>query len=265
MRFGMATKRAVQPAYQSPNRSNRGVERRAGVIDHAAPARRIGWQMLVRLQQHCRQRGRQGQRHDQRDHRRGRDRYRELLVELARKAVHEQRGHEHRAQHQHGSRSAPRRPRPSIGAPPRAGENPAAKFRSTFSTTTIASSTTMPMASTSPNSDRLLSEYPAIASTAKVPTSEIGIARTGMIEAPRLLQENDDHQHDQHDRLEQGVQDRVDRLRDELGRVVDDAVFEAAREGAGQLVHRRLHALCRREARWSRASGKPAESPNCRR
>ncbi len=33
-------------------------------------------------------------------------------------------------------------------------------LRSTFSTTTMASSTTMPTASTSPNSDRLFSEKP---------------------------------------------------------------------------------------------------------
>jgi len=38
------------------------------------------------------------------------------------------------------------------------GESPARSCRSTFSTTTIASSTTMPMASTRPNSDRLFSE-----------------------------------------------------------------------------------------------------------
>ena len=37
------------------------------------------------------------------------------------------------------------------------GASPAAILRSTFSTTTMASSTTMPIASTSPNSDRLLS------------------------------------------------------------------------------------------------------------
>ena len=49
-------------------------------------------------------------------------------------------------------------------------------LRSTFSTTTIASSTTMPMASTSPNSDRLLSEKPNMLMTKKVPISEIGIA-----------------------------------------------------------------------------------------
>ena len=40
------------------------------------------------------------------------------------------------------------------------GVRPAAMLRSTFSTTTMASSTTMPMASTRPNSDRLLSEKP---------------------------------------------------------------------------------------------------------
>jgi hypothetical protein len=38
------------------------------------------------------------------------------------------------------------------------GLKPSARFRSTFSTTTMASSTTMPIASTSPNSDKLLSE-----------------------------------------------------------------------------------------------------------
>ena len=36
------------------------------------------------------------------------------------------------------------------------GLRPAAMFRSTFSTTTMASSTTMPIASTSPNSDNAL-------------------------------------------------------------------------------------------------------------
>ena len=60
------------------------------------------------------------------------------------------------------------------------GERPAAMLRSTFSTTTIASSTTMPMARTSPNSDRLLSENPNIAMTKNVPTSETGIATIGM-------------------------------------------------------------------------------------
>ena len=63
------------------------------------------------------------------------------------------------------------------------GSAPPSISRCTFSTTTIASSTTMPIASTSPNSDRLLSEKPAARITANVPTSETGIASSGMIVA----------------------------------------------------------------------------------
>ena len=48
-----------------------------------------------------------------------------------------------------------------------------------FSTTTMASSTTMPMASTRPNSDRLFSEKPSSAMTAKVPISDTGTSIIG--------------------------------------------------------------------------------------
>ena len=58
---------------------------------------------------------------------------------------------------------------------------PCSRCRSTFSTTTIASSTTMPTASTSPNRVRLLIENPNAAITAKVPTSDTGMAIMGMI------------------------------------------------------------------------------------
>ena len=61
-----------------------------------------------------------------------------------------------------------------------------ARWRSTFSTTTMASSTTMPIASTSPNRDRLFSENCAAFITAKVPTSETGIATSGMIALRQL-------------------------------------------------------------------------------
>ncbi len=60
------------------------------------------------------------------------------------------------------------------------GERPAAMLRSTFSTTTIASSTTMPIASTSPNRDRLLSVKPKAVMKKKVPISETGIATIGI-------------------------------------------------------------------------------------
>ena len=52
------------------------------------------------------------------------------------------------------------------------GECPSSSHRSTFSTTTMASSTTMPMASTNPNSDRLFSENPNTFITANVPMSD---------------------------------------------------------------------------------------------
>ena len=66
------------------------------------------------------------------------------------------------------------------------GESPAAMLRSTFSTTTIASSTTMPIASTRPNSDRLLSVKPNSAMKKKVPMSDTGIATSGMTAARQV-------------------------------------------------------------------------------
>src|ERR1043166_1347065 len=63
------------------------------------------------------------------------------------------------------------------------GESPSAMFRSTFSTTTIASSTTIPIASTSPNSDSALMLKPSANITENVPTSETATAASEMIEA----------------------------------------------------------------------------------
>ena len=59
-------------------------------------------------------------------------------------------------------------------------------LRSTFSTTTIASSTTMPTANTRPNSDRLFSDIPQMSRMVKVPISETGMAITGMSEARQV-------------------------------------------------------------------------------
>ena len=46
------------------------------------------------------------------------------------------------------------------------------------------------------------------------------------------LQEQHDHQHDQDDRLADRLLHGVDRLLDELGRIVDDVVFDARAETA---------------------------------
>ena len=63
------------------------------------------------------------------------------------------------------------------------GFMPRAIFRSTFSTTTMASSTTIPIASTRPNRERLLMEKPSACITPKVPIRETGTATSGMMEA----------------------------------------------------------------------------------
>ena len=52
--------------------------------------------------------------------------------------------------------------------------------RSTASTTTMASSTTSPIASTRPNSDSVLIEKPNSGNMMKVPISETGTASNGI-------------------------------------------------------------------------------------
>jgi hypothetical protein len=66
------------------------------------------------------------------------------------------------------------------------GFRPRARCRSTFSTTTIASSTTMPIDSTRPNRLSVLSVKPAACITASVPTSDTGTAAIGISDARQL-------------------------------------------------------------------------------
>jgi hypothetical protein len=56
----------------------------------------------------------------------------------------------------------------------------------TASTTTMASSTTMPMASTKPNIERVLTEKPSIGKKMNVPMSDTGTVRSGIIVARRF-------------------------------------------------------------------------------
>ncbi len=51
------------------------------------------------------------------------------------------------------------------------------------------------------------------------------------------LEEDDHDQHDEGNRLEQGVANRVDRLRDELGSGLDDSIFEPGREALRHGFH----------------------------
>ena len=54
-------------------------------------------------------------------------------------------------------------------------------MRSTFSTTTIASSTTMPITRTMPNMVNTLIEKPSASSVANVPSKAIGTTMVGMM------------------------------------------------------------------------------------
>ena len=63
------------------------------------------------------------------------------------------------------------------------GSKPCSRWWMTASTTTMASSTTMPMASTRPNIERVFSEKPSMGKKMKVPTSETGMVINGMIVA----------------------------------------------------------------------------------
>ena len=65
--------------------------------------------------------------------------------------------------------------------------NPSSSItRSTFSTTTIASSTNRPMAKTNANMERVLIDMPKADSTPKVPSKTTGTAMVGMIVARQL-------------------------------------------------------------------------------
>ena len=60
------------------------------------------------------------------------------------------------------------------------GDSPASIWCSTASTTTMASSTTSPIASTRPKSESVLIEKPRRGKSMKVPTSETGTASSGI-------------------------------------------------------------------------------------
>ena len=60
------------------------------------------------------------------------------------------------------------------------GAIPSSMWRSTASTTMMASSTTNPIARTSPKSESVLMEKPNMGKSAKVPTNDTGTANNGM-------------------------------------------------------------------------------------
>ena len=80
-----------------------------------------------------------------------------------------------------------------------------------FSSMTMASSTTSPTASTRASSVSVLIEKPNIHMKMKAPISDTGMVTIGTSVARSDAQEDEDHEHDQHDRFDDGVEHVVDR------------------------------------------------------
>ena len=99
-----------------------------------------------------------------------------------------------------------------------------------FSMTTIASSTTNPVAMVRAISERLSMLYPQRYITPNVPISEMGTATLGMKVARAVAQEEEDHQDDQADRQQQRNFDVVDRGADGGRAIQRDARCRSPRE-----------------------------------
>ena len=136
------------------------------------------------------------------------------------------------------------------------------RWCSTASTTTMASSTTMPIASTRARSDTVLAEKSA-SIAAKVPMSETGTAISGMRVADAAEEEIHDDD-DEREGLEQGLDDLVDALLDEDRRVVGDLVFDTLWND-GLSFSRKLGSVPRWRWRCRRATGRRrSRRPGCR-
>ena len=119
----------------------------------------------------------------------------------------------------------------------------------------MASSTTMPMASTSPNSVRLLSENPSAAMTANVPTTATGTATSGMSAARQFWRNTSTTRATRMIASRSVRNTSLDRLADERGGVVDDLVVQPLGEPLLQLLHLGVHAG--RRSRRAFAPGSP--------
>ena len=124
------------------------------------------------------------------------------------------------------------------------GESPSSMWRSTASTTMIASSTTSPMASTRPNSDRVLIENPRSGKTANVPISETGTARAGMSVALHPWRKTKTTRMTRARASARVIEDFMDAFVDRPRRIEGDCILEIGGKALLSLIHQlfdRLH------------------------
>ena len=128
--------------------------------------------------------------------------------------------------------------------------------RSMFSITTIASSTTMPVARMMPKSVSVLMEKPISLTNANAPISDTGIVIAGMIVLRQVCRKTKMTSTTSDDRLDQRLQHLADRLLDDVGRVERDLVLASpAGSACARRVQLRATRRARRRARWRSAAG----------
>ena len=101
---------------------------------------------------------------------------------------------------------------------------------STASTTTMASSTTRPIASTSPNSDSVLIEKPSSGKSANAPTSDTGTVSSGISVARQLWRKMKTTRTTSAIASSERLDDLLDARLHRRGRVERDLVLDAGRE-----------------------------------
>ncbi len=203
--------------------------------------------MRLVLEHQRTQRGRQRQRHEGRNDRRRRDGDRELLIERPGNARNEHRRHEHAGQHQADRDDRPRHfvhrlVRGLLGGQPLLFHQPLDIFH---------------------DHDRIVDddadrqhESEQRQRVERIAERQQHRERAGERDRNRhdrndrrapALQEQDDDQHHQHQRLDQRMFDRADRFGDIFGRVVIDRIFHPRREILRQRFQLRLHRIRRRQ------------------
>ena len=115
---------------------------------------------------------------------------------------------------------------------------PISMCRYTFSSTTMASSTTSPIASTSARRVRILIVYPAKYTTASAPMMEIGMASVGMVVARKTLEKGEHHEDHEAHRDDQRFGHFIDGVVDERGRIECDIKRHARRQNRRQVLER---------------------------
>ena len=112
------------------------------------------------------------------------------------------------------------------------GASPLSILRSTFSTTTIASSTTMPVASTRPNKRQRIDGKAGSNRTASVPTMATGTATSGTTLARQLCRNTTTTSTTSATASSSVVDDRLDRAAHEHRRIVRNRVAHTFREAS---------------------------------